>query len=183
MKNKESFYWYLTRDNVGDFVQYLGFVGLMLLGIFLFNKKTKQNELHKLSGTFEGISRKLDPFSKIKKLRYTSMDTLEFIHLQEYNCKFPIAYKSYYEERFLKEARKGDSIELTIDKGDVKNLDINDRKIRMFSLDLNGRNFLSEKETLSSMTTTNLWLVIIGTFLLGIFGFYTWTQYKDWKRI
>jgi hypothetical protein len=173
---KETFYSYLTRDKLGEFIQYLGLVGLLSLFIFLTSKKTKDTDgLHQITGHFEKIS--TDPFSGSRSRKVI------FIHLTEYKSKFQISYGGYDKNLFQQQVTKGDMITINIDKGDIGLLNIDNEKIRGFSLSVNDKNFLSETRSLDSLSTMNKMFLTASIVLLTIFGLYTGTQYRQWKKI
>jgi hypothetical protein len=173
---RESFYSYLTRDKLGEFIQYLGFVGLGLLFIFFTSQKTKDRDgLHKITGHFEKLT--TDSFSGSRSR------PVIFLHLTEYKSKFQISYGGYDKKLFQQQVRAGDIITIDIDKGDIGLLKKDNEKIRGFSLSMNDKIFLSETRSLDSLSIMNISFLTIGVILLTIFGLYTGTQYRQWKKI
>jgi hypothetical protein len=173
---RENFYSYLTRDKLGELVQYLGFVGFGLLFIFLISKKTKSKDgLQKITGYFEKISTDLFSGSRSRPVI--------FIHLTEYKSKFQISYGGYDKKLFKQQVRPGDIITINIDKDDIGLLNVDNEKVRGFSLTVNGKVFLNETKSLDWLSTTNIMSLTTGIILLTIFGLYTGTQYRQWKRV
>jgi len=173
---RQNFYSYLTRNRLGDFIQYIGFVGLGLLFIFFTNQKTSNNEeLQQIHGRFEKIT--VDSFSGSRSR------PVIFIHLTEYKSKFQISYGGYDKKLFQEQVRVGDDIVINIDKDDIGLLNVDNERIRGFSLSLKGTVFLSETKSLDSLSTMNITFLIVGVLLVTVFGIFAGIQYNQWKRI
>jgi len=137
----------ILKSKNGKFILFLLFV--TLAGTFLyFDRPTVDNkgDVIEINGTLGDIAKELVYSNRINK---TERDSTYHISLNEYPSKFQVSYFPFDRKEFYSTSQIGDKIQLHIARQDEKFLNIPDKRIRSFSLTVNGKPYLSLDNGLS----------------------------------
>lgn len=110
--------------------------------ILYFDRPTidDKKDVIEINGTLKNIAQVLVYSHRINK---TENDSTYHIFLNEYPSKFQVSYFPYDRKEFYSKSQVGDQIQLHIAKQDEKFLNIPNKRIRSFSLTVNGKTYLS----------------------------------------
>jgi hypothetical protein len=155
----------------------IGFIFLLTIS----QKVSSVNDLALIEGKFKSITQELNKGSKYKRVKYSSMDTLTFIHLQPFNSKFQISYSVYDQERFIRTIKVGEKISIHIHKEDLNRLNKNE-KIRGFSLKVNNLTYLKPEHAVRGLKGGNRLFLILVVVILAVTIRFIFTNYNKWRE-